>query len=135
MPADTLILDCLLRTAGGGLLFLLAACIAIGLRRQPADRVRAGELALIGSLLIPCVALLPGLALAPWSLGLLQSTSAPPPPSIPVETFASAPAFVETQDAEAAESIASTDAVFAGRVESRADQHLPPVCSRSFCHP
>src|SRR5271155_4884942 len=101
MPADTLMLDCLLRTAGGGLLFLLTACIAIRLRRQPADRVRAGELALIGSLLIPCVALLPGLA--PWSLGLLQATSAPPPPSIPVETIAITPASVETQ--EAAQSI------------------------------
>src|SRR5215469_9628169 len=112
MPADTLILDCLLRTAVGGLLFLLVACIAIRLRRQPADRVRAGELALIGSLLIPWVALLPGLA--PWSLGLLQTTSAPPPSSI-------APAPAESHDA--AESIANTDEVFAGNVESQVAQH------------
>jgi hypothetical protein len=123
MPADTLKLDCLLRTAAGGLLFLLAACVAIALRRQPADRVWAGELALIGSLLIPCVALLPGLA--PWSLGLLQTTSAPPTPSIPAETIAMAPASMETL--EAAGSTASTDAAFAESGELRAGRHLPSV--------
>lgn len=61
MTADAFALEWLARAAAGGLVFLLAAAVAVRVCRQPADRVRVTSAALLGAVLVPWLALVPGL--------------------------------------------------------------------------
>lgn len=74
MTAEAFVVDWLARAAVGGMVFLGLAAVAVRLCRQPADRVRATELAVLGALLVPWVALLPGLPRLP--VAVLPATPA-----------------------------------------------------------
>ena len=87
MSWDVFALEWLARAAAGGFILLAAAAVAVRCCRQPADRVRIIGLALPGALLIPWVALIPGLPR--WDLAVLPAervsqalvTTPEPPPS------------------------------------------------------
>jgi beta-lactamase regulating signal transducer with metallopeptidase domain len=64
-------IDLLARAAIGGFIILAIAAVAVRLCRQPADRVRMTELALVGAFLVPWMALVPGLPR--WSIGLMPA--------------------------------------------------------------
>jgi beta-lactamase regulating signal transducer with metallopeptidase domain len=83
MASDVFTLEWLARSAAGGFVILAAAAVAVRLCRQPADRARVVALALVGALLVPWVALLPGLPR--WSVEVL-----PPEPAV---AAAATPAF------------------------------------------
>lgn len=78
MSWDDFILEWLARAAAGGFVILAAAAVAVRLCRQPADRVRVAAIGLLGALLVPWVALIPGLPR--WSVGVL-----PPEPVASVQ--------------------------------------------------
>src|SRR5207237_4765659 len=74
MAWELLALGWLARAAAGGFVFLAAGAAAVRLCRQPADRVRVAGLALLGAVLVPWAALLPGLPR--WSVGVLPAEPA-----------------------------------------------------------
>ncbi|HEV3436713.1 MAG TPA: hypothetical protein VG122_05100, partial [Gemmata sp.] len=71
-------IEWLTRAAAGGCVILVLATMAVRLCRQPADRVRVTGLALVGALLVPWLAFVPGLPRC--SLGVL-----PPEPVVAAE--------------------------------------------------
>ncbi|HVL15099.1 MAG TPA: M56 family metallopeptidase, partial [Gemmata sp.] len=85
MVSDVFTLEWLARSAAGGFVILAAAAVAVRLCREPADRARVTALALVGALLVPPVALLPGLPR--WSVEVL-----PPEPVATVATPTAQPA-------------------------------------------
>src|SRR5688572_12722002 len=95
MASELLALEWLARAAVGGFVFLAVGALAVRLCRQPADRVRVAGLALLGAVLVPWVALLPGLPR--WSVGVLpaEPVAAVAPVAAAPEPVASAepPAF------------------------------------------
>src|SRR5947208_2578029 len=74
MGWELLALDWLARAAIGGLVFLVLGAAAVRLCRQPADRVRVTVLALVGAVLVPWAALLPGVPR--WSVAVLPAAPA-----------------------------------------------------------
>ncbi|HJZ56604.1 MAG TPA: M56 family metallopeptidase, partial [Gemmataceae bacterium] len=77
MEWQSLALDWLVRAAAGGFVFLAAGAVAVRLCRQPAERVRVTGFALLGAILVPWLALAPGLPR--WSVGVM-----PPEPAAAV---------------------------------------------------
>src|SRR5262245_37226876 len=84
---DAFALQWLARAAAGGFVILAVAAVAIRYCREPADRVRMTALALVGALLVPWIALVPGLPR--WSVGVLPAettavaTPSPEPTAAP----------------------------------------------------
>src|SRR5436190_979673 len=85
MAWHTIALSFLIHTALGGSLLLLAGAVAVRCCREPVRRIRLIELALAGALLLPLVALLPGLPR--WSAGWLPPAPEPMSPVAAAEGF------------------------------------------------
>src|SRR5439155_18047028 len=88
----------LAHAAVGSLLILAVGGLAVRLCRQPVQRLRVIELALVGCLIAPWLSLLPDLP--HWSAGVLstpgtaeESPAAPLPSPEPIATTAAAPAL------------------------------------------
>ena len=96
MTSDVFTLEWLARAAAGGFVILAAAAVAVRRCREPADRARVTALALVGALLVPLVALLPGLPR--WSVEVLPPepaavVAAPTPEPLPATLPDRAPVY------------------------------------------
>ena len=80
MAWDVFTPEWLARVAAGGFVILVAAAVAVRLCRQPADRVRVVGLALAAAVLVPLVALIPGLPRL--SLAVLPAESVAEAPAL-----------------------------------------------------
>ena len=71
MTWDAFVLVWLVRAAVGGFVVLAVAAVAVRCCRQPADRVRTIGLAVVGAVVLPWVAVVPGRPI--WSVAILPS--------------------------------------------------------------
>ncbi|VTR93551.1 Peptidase M56 BlaR1 OS=Planctomyces brasiliensis (strain ATCC 49424 / DSM 5305 / JCM 21570 / NBRC 103401 / IFAM 1448) GN=Plabr_3892 PE=4 SV=1: Peptidase_M56: CarboxypepD_reg: CarboxypepD_reg [Gemmata massiliana] len=98
MSWDVFTPDWLVRAAGGGFVILALAALAVRRCQQPADRVRIAGLALVGAVLVPVVALIPGLPQLSLAVLPIEVAQAPvpepaPAPLLPPVAVEDAPAF------------------------------------------
>jgi beta-lactamase regulating signal transducer with metallopeptidase domain len=115
MAWDTFVVEWLVRAAASGFVILTVAAIAVLLCRQPADRVRLIGLALVGAVLTPWLALVPGMP--HWRFAVL--------PPEPVEVTAASQPDLVTGTTESPASFRPQPTIAGPRAESSITESSP----------